>query len=69
MNTEDLLALLQVMEQLIDRVERLQAQNAQLLEHERIWHEERKSLIEKNELARSKVEYVISRLKALEQNS
>ena len=69
MNTEDMLALLQVMEQLIDRVERLQAQNAQLLEHERIWHEERKSLIEKNELARSKVEYVISRLKALEQNS
>ena len=68
MNTEDMLALLQVMEQLIDRVERLQAQNAQLLEHERIWHEERKSLIEKNELARSKVEYVISRLKALEQN-
>lgn len=68
MNTEDLLALLQVMGQLIDRVEQLQAQNAQLLEHERIWHEERKSLIEKNELARSKVEYVISRLKALEQN-
>lgn len=68
MNTEDMLALLQVMEQLIDRVERLQAQNAQLLEHERIWHEERKSLIEKNELARSKVEYVILRLKALEQN-
>ena len=68
MNTEDLLALLQVMGQLIDRVEQLQAQNAQLLEHERIWHEERKSLIEKNELARSKVEYVILRLKALEQN-
>lgn len=68
MNTEDLLALLQVMGQLIDRVEQLQAQNAQLLEHERIWHEERKSLIGKNELARSKVEYVISRLKALEQN-
>jgi cell division protein ZapB len=54
---------------LIQRVEQLKAQNRALLASEQLWREERAHLIEKNELARHKVESMISRLKALEQDS
>jgi cell division protein ZapB len=36
---------------------------------EKAWREERAQLVEKNEMARVKVEAMISRLKALEQDS
>ncbi|MCF5413746.1 TIGR02449 family protein, partial [Pseudomonas syringae] len=36
---------------------------------EKTWREERAQLIETNEIARQKVESMISRLKALEQDS
>ena len=39
-----------------------------LLANEKAWREERAQLIEKNEMARHKVESMISRLKALEQD-
>jgi len=57
------------LEQLIQRIEQLKAQNHLLLANERAWREERAHLIEKNEMARLKVESMISRLKALEQDS
>ncbi len=57
------------LEQLIQRIEQLKAQNGLLLANEQAWREERAHLIEKNELARVKVEAMISRLKALEQDS
>ena len=69
MEDADLKALTTTLEQLIQRIEQLKAQNHLLLANERNWREERAHLIEKNEMARLKVESMISRLKALEQDS
>lgn len=65
----DLDALGDRVERLLWRLEELQQQNRQLRLSERHWRQERAELIEKNELARSKVEAMILRLKALEQDS
>ena len=62
MKSTDLQALVQVVEQLIQRNAELKAQNKAL-------RVERGQLIGKNEIARQKVEAMISRLKALEQDS
>ena len=69
MEDVDLQALTTKLDLLIQRVEQLKAQNRQLLTSEKAWREERAHLIEKNEMARHKVESMISRLKALEQDS
>ena len=69
MDDADLQMLARKLEQLIQRIEQLKAQNTLLLANEQAWREERAHLIEKNELARVKVEAMISRLKALEQDS
>lgn len=69
MEDADLHALTTKLELLIQRVEQLKAQNRSLLSNEQAWRVERAHLIEKNELARHKVESMISRLKALEQDS
>ena len=69
MEQNDLQALMGKIELLIERVEHLNRQNALLHAQERTWREERAHLIEKNEVARRKVESMISRLKALEQDS
>ncbi|MGX5221356.1 MULTISPECIES: TIGR02449 family protein [Pseudomonas] len=69
MEDADLQALTSKLELLVQRVEQLKAQNKILIAHEQAWRGERAHLIEKNELARHKVESMISRLKALEQDS
>ena len=69
MEDVDLQALTTKLDLLIQRVEQLKAQNRQLLTSEKAWREERAHLIEKNEMARHKVESMISRLKALEQDT
>ncbi|NBA97207.1 TIGR02449 family protein [Pseudomonas sp. R5(2019)] len=69
MQETEIQALMGRLEQLIDRVEQLKRQNGLLLAQEKSWREERAHLIEKNEIARRKVESMISRLKALEQDS
>ncbi|MGK9066949.1 TIGR02449 family protein [Stutzerimonas chloritidismutans] len=69
MEDADLQLLTSKLEQLLQRVEQLKAQNRLLLHSEQAWREERAHLIEKNEIARVKVEAMISRLKALEQDS
>ena len=69
MEDTDLHALMARLELLIARVEQLNRQNALLTAQEKTWREERAPLIEKNEIARNKVESMISRLKALEQDS
>ncbi|MCW2269136.1 TIGR02449 family protein [Pseudomonas sp. JQ170] len=69
MQENDLQTLMGRFELLIERVEQLKRQNALLLAQEKSWREERAHLIEKNEIARRKVESMISRLKALEQDS
>jgi len=68
MEDVDLQALAAKLDLLIQRVEQLKAHNRQLLASEKSWREERAQLIEKNEMARHKVESMISRLKALEQD-
>ncbi len=65
----DLQALMSRFELLIARVEQLKRQNALLVAQEKSWREERAHLIEKNEIAKRKVESMILRLKALEQDS
>ncbi len=65
----DLQALMSRFELLIERIEQLKRQNALLVAQEKSWREERAHLIEKNEIARRKVESMILRLKALEQDS
>ena len=69
MQENDLQALMGRFELLIERVEQLKRQNALLVAQERSWREERAHLIEKNEIAKRKVESMILRLKALEQDS
>ncbi|WP_028241707.1 TIGR02449 family protein [Stutzerimonas azotifigens] len=69
MEDADLSQLAGKVNQLIQRIEQLKAENRLLLANERAWREERAHLIEKNELARQKVEAMISRLKALEQDT
>lgn len=69
MDDADLQKLTARFEQLIQRIEQLKAHNRQLLANDKAWREERGHLIEKNELARQKVESMILRLKALEQDT
>lgn len=69
MQDADLQTLTAKLELLIQRVEELKAANRSLRASERVWREERSHLIEKNEMARLKVESMILRLKALEQDS
>ncbi|AZL66400.1 TIGR02449 family protein [Pseudomonas sichuanensis] len=69
MQENDLQALMSRFESLIERVEQLKRQNALLVAQEKTWREERAHLIEKNEIAKRKIESMILRLKALEQDS
>lgn len=54
------------MDRLIQVCERLQEENDQLRARASDWQRERVRLVEKNELARSRVEAMITRLKSLE---
>lgn len=54
------------LDQLIRLCERLHQENNLLREKEASWTRERSRLIEKNELARGRVEAMIERLKSLE---
>ena len=69
MNTPDLNALDQKIKNLVALCQKLKEQNRQLRSREQILQAEREQLIEKNAIARSKVEAMISRLKALEHES
>ena len=52
--------------ELIGKYETLLEDNRKLREHQEAWNSERTILLRKNDLARTKVEAMISRLKALE---
>jgi len=69
MEDADLHALIAKFDLLLQRLEQLKAENRLLRANEKNWREERAHLIEKNEMARHKVEAMILRLKALEQDS
>ena len=53
-------------DQLVKLCDQLSRENKALREKESLWVRDRSRLIEKNELARSRVESMISRLKSLE---
>lgn len=62
-------ALSRKIDDLIDICQQLDQENRDLKAKVSSWHSEREQLIEKNELVRSKVEAMILRLRALEQQS
>jgi cell division protein ZapB len=66
MSDELLLSLETKLDRLILLTSRLQQENAELKARETAWQQERLRLIEKNELARSRVEAMISHLKSLD---
>lgn len=64
----DFSALERRIDELVRLCEQLVRENHALLERNNGWASERALLIEKNELAKSKVEAMISRLRSLEQD-
>lgn len=66
MSDEFLLSLETKLDRLILLTSRLQQENAELKARESAWLQERVRLIEKNELARSRVEAMITHLKSLD---
>lgn len=67
MSAEQFKALEHQIDQLIYRCNQLEQDVKSLRQQEASWKKERTKLIEKNELARTRVEAMIHRLKALEQ--
>jgi cell division protein ZapB len=67
MSAEQFKALEHQIDQLIYRCSQLEQELKNLRQQESGWKKERVKLIEKNELARTRVEAMIHRLKALEQ--
>ncbi len=55
-------------DQLIKYCAQLESDNSALRELQEDWHQERSQLMQKNDLARNKIEAMIGRLKALEQH-
>lgn len=68
MPTPHLEELEQRVDELIELTAVLSRENRALKAQQQTWSTERAKLIEKNELAKSRVEAMISRLKALEQD-
>jgi cell division protein ZapB len=68
MSEIDLSALERRIDELVRLCDQLARENQALLERNNAWSSERAQLIEKNELAKSKVEAMISRLRSLEQD-
>ncbi|RYY01340.1 MAG: TIGR02449 family protein [Gammaproteobacteria bacterium] len=66
MSDELLLSLETKLDRLILLTSRLQQENTELKARESAWLQERVRLIEKNELARSRVEAMITHLKSLD---
>lgn len=69
MSETELNNLLKKMEKLLDVHENLREQNKKMRTAEAAWQAERAKLIQQNEIARRKVNEMISRLEILERNS
>jgi len=67
MEVSQLQQLSDKIDRLINKCKLLEADNRALQEIQEEWQQERMQLLQKNDLARSKIEAMISRLKALEQ--
>jgi len=66
MAINDLEALEDKVDELIDLCEVLATENQALMTNQQSWTTERAKLVEKNELAKTSVESMIARLKALD---
>jgi cell division protein ZapB len=66
MEVSQLQQLSDKIDRLISKCKHLEADNNALRELQEDWQQERMKLLQKNDLARSKIEAMISRLKALE---
>lgn len=69
MSDQQLETLEQKIDDLLHMVDYLNKENQALRLKKSTWQEERSQLIKKNELARSKIEAMIDRLKSLEQEN
>jgi len=62
-------AIEQKLDALLEERQQLLKENQALKQAEQTWHQERNRLVEKNELARTRVEAMITRLKSLESDA
>jgi cell division protein ZapB len=69
MDEQQITALEQKLDELIKLCDELNNENNSLKSRESNWALERAKLVEKNEMARAKIEAMITRLKSLEQNA
>ncbi|MBS3803476.1 MAG: TIGR02449 family protein [Oleiphilaceae bacterium] len=68
MEQPELKALAQKLDRLLEHCKKLETDNAAMREMQDDWNRERAQLIQKNDLAKNKIEAMISRLRALEQH-
>ncbi len=66
MEQPELQALADKLDRLIERCRELEQDNADMRELQDNWNRERAQLIQKNDLAKTKIEAMIGRLRALE---
>lgn len=66
MLTQDLKALEARVDELVELCESLANENRALRERNRAWAIEKSNLVERNELARSKIDALIDRLKSMD---
>lgn len=68
MEQSELQALADKLDRLIERCKKLERDNVAMRELQDDWQRERAQLIQKNDLAKNKIEAMIGRLRALEQH-
>lgn len=68
MEQSELEALASKLDRLIEHCRKLEAENSGLRQAQDDWQKERVHLMQKNDLARNKIEAMIGRLRALEQH-
>ncbi|SDX31144.1 TIGR02449 family protein [Marinobacter mobilis] len=68
MEQSELQALADKLDRLIERCKKLEQDNVAMRELQDDWQRERAQLIQKNDLAKNKIEAMIGRLRALEQH-
>ena len=68
MEQSELQVLADKLDRLLERYQQMEADCAALRQMQEDWHRERAQLLQKNDLARNKIEAMIGRLRALEQH-
>lgn len=68
MDQSELQALAEKVDRLIARCQKLEQDNTALRQLQDDWNRERAQLMQKNDLARNKIEAMIGRLRSLEQH-